>query len=105
MNQLFVNAVTSYTRDKVGDQELEVLHALFSEVTVLGFIALLFGVMIRSGKLHDVSDWFFQDANATRIPHEEHAVFGNATYNTTSLTGSSRTRTRHAFRMRSTRSL
>ena len=32
MNQLFVNAVTNYTRDKVGDQELEVLHALFSEV-------------------------------------------------------------------------
>merc|ERR1719281_617508 len=81
MNQLFVNAVTNYTRDKVGDQELEVLHALFSEVTVLGFIALLFGVMIRSGKLHEISDWFFADSAPVRIPHEGHEVFGNLTYN------------------------
>jgi len=76
-NELVVNSITAYTAKNGGEQALEVLHALFSEVTVLGFIALLSGIFIRSGRLHSLSEWLFGDG--PKHPHAEHEVFGNAT--------------------------
>lgn len=58
-NEFFVNTLTTIIAKDFGEQALEVLHSLFSEVTVLGFIALLTGVLIRSGELHLFSDWIF----------------------------------------------